>query len=189
MRDYLYIPLGGNQGSELRTYLNLWIVFLLSGLWHGASTTFIIWGAFHGLFLTLDKLFLQNLSKHLGQHLNILITFVLVCVGWVFFRFDNLNDALSYLTAMFDITRIGASSNIARAHIIHNHAIFIFCLATFFSFSPAFSGLGEIKKKIEVIFGEGSAQFLRFASCSAILILVSLSLASVNFAPFIYFRF
>lgn len=189
MRDYLYIPLGGNQGSSLRTYVNLWIVFLLSGLWHGASMTFVFWGAFHGLFLTLDKLFLQNLSKRLHKSVNILITFALVCIGWVFFRFENFGEALSYLGAMFDITKLGTPSDLIRANIIHNHAIFIFCLATIFSFSPAFGGVSSLREKLRAFLGERNTQFIRFASCSAIIILVSMSLASVKFAPFIYFRF
>ena len=60
IRDYLYVPLGGNRGGEARTYINLWICFLASGLWHGASWNFVLWGAYNGLFLTLDRLFLRD---------------------------------------------------------------------------------------------------------------------------------
>ena len=66
MKDYLYIPLGGNRISVRRMYFNLWLVFLLSGLWHGAAWNFVIWGAFHGTFLVLDRLFLLRFYKKIG---------------------------------------------------------------------------------------------------------------------------
>lgn len=67
MRDYLYIPLGGNQVPVQRLYFNLWVVFLISGLWHGAAWNFVVWGAFHGLFLVADRMFLIRLTKPLGK--------------------------------------------------------------------------------------------------------------------------
>jgi alginate O-acetyltransferase complex protein AlgI len=100
MRDYLYIPLGGNRVKPARLYLNLWTVFLLSGFWHGAAWNFIAWGAYHGLFLILDRLFLLRLSRRLGA-LSIVPTFLVTVVGWVLFRAESLSAALAYIGRMF----------------------------------------------------------------------------------------
>ncbi len=111
-RDYLYIPLGGSRRGAWRARLNLMIVFLVSGLWHGASWTFVVWGLLHGLYQIVggllrplkDKLFrrlgmnTQCFSFFLGQTL---VTFALVCIAWVFFRAQTLSDALSILSRMF----------------------------------------------------------------------------------------
>lgn len=100
-RDYLYIPLGGSRGGVLRTYANLWIVFLLCGLWHGASWLFVIWGGWHGLFLVLERTSfgrLINASPVLVKHLYVMLV---VIVGWVFFRAETLPQALQMLSAMF----------------------------------------------------------------------------------------
>ncbi|MEM6964846.1 MAG: MBOAT family O-acyltransferase [Bacteroidota bacterium] len=109
MRDYLYIPLGGNRVSQRRLYINLWTVFLISGFWHGAAWTFVVWGAFHGLFLILDRLFLINFLERVGKLPAIMITYGIVLLGWVFFRCENLGDALQYLYQMFafDFSKTG----------------------------------------------------------------------------------
>jgi alginate O-acetyltransferase complex protein AlgI len=96
MRDYLYIPLGGNRVRPSRLYINLWTVFILSGFWHGAAWTFIAWGAYHGFFLVLERLFLLRVYKRLGV-LSILPTFVVTVVGWVLFRAETLSGAGTYL--------------------------------------------------------------------------------------------
>lgn len=104
-RDYLYIPLGGNRVGPMRQMVNLFAVFLISGLWHGANWTFVIWGALHGAYLVFGRLtqtFRQRLSHLIGlEHaprlhagLRMLTTFSLVCFAWIFFRADNLGDAL-----------------------------------------------------------------------------------------------
>ena len=93
MRNYLYIPLGGNRvNSKLRLYFNLWLVFLLSGLWHGAAWGFIIWGAYHGFFLVMERLFLGKWLARLGKAAFI-YTFGVVMVGWVFFRLEYFHYA------------------------------------------------------------------------------------------------
>ncbi|MEJ5347097.1 MAG: MBOAT family protein [Desulfosoma sp.] len=101
-RDYLYIPLGGNRGSTRRTVLNLWVVFFLCGLWHGAGWTFIVWGIFHGLCLSLERTRLWQLTiPRLWRPLQHLYTLGLVVVGWVFFRSESLPYALKYLACLF----------------------------------------------------------------------------------------
>ncbi|HYG77470.1 MAG TPA: MBOAT family O-acyltransferase [Planctomycetota bacterium] len=111
-RDYLYIPLGGNRVGRSRWFLNLLIVFLASGLWHGANVTFIIWGFLHGLYLIAEIIFAparQQISERIGlprfpalqSGLNIAFTFSLVCFGWIFFRAQNINQALYIASHLF----------------------------------------------------------------------------------------
>jgi alginate O-acetyltransferase complex protein AlgI len=105
LRDYLYIPLGGNRHGKLRTYGNLMLTMLLGGLWHGANWNFIIWGGYHGLLLSLERLLGQ--AKHrertwtLGDVPRAIATFILVCIGWVFFRAANVHDALLVVSRLF----------------------------------------------------------------------------------------
>jgi alginate O-acetyltransferase complex protein AlgI len=109
LRDYLYIPLGGNRHGRLNTYRNLMITMLLGGLWHGASWNFLIWGGYHGVILSLERALGQ--AKHSEQRWSwgdfprAIMTFFLVCVGWVFFRAANLHDALLVLERLPHIPR------------------------------------------------------------------------------------
>jgi len=107
-KDYLYISLGGNRVSVPRWYFNLFIVFLLSGLWHGANWTYIIWGAVNGFYLIfaiISRRYLKKINKVIGlervpkmnQAFQILVTFILVCFAWIFFRANNLNDAFTVI--------------------------------------------------------------------------------------------
>ncbi len=99
-RDYVYIPLGGSRLGEFKTYLNLFIVFLVSGLWHGAAITFVIWGAIHGVIIVLEKA-TSKLRKQVFERSNYLktliglpVTFTIVCVSWVFFRANSFSDSV-----------------------------------------------------------------------------------------------
>ena len=111
LRDYLYIPLGGNRKGAIRTYVNLLVTMRLGGLWHGAAVRFILWGAIHGVALALHKLYMQifdalgwrrkkplKIQRFLGQ----IITFHLVCFAWIFFRADSMETALSVITQISD---------------------------------------------------------------------------------------
>lgn len=132
LRDYLYIPLGGNRKSEIRTYINLMITMLLGGLWHGASWTFVVWGALHGIYLCAEKLIRKWLdtSNKIGQRLNIsqssfvpsffknenfknftlaMLTFFLVNVTWVFFRAADFSTAWRMLVSMFGLNKRGSA--------------------------------------------------------------------------------
>ncbi len=111
-KDYIYIPLGGNRVSKSRWSFNIFLTFLISGLWHGASWTFIVWGVFHGLILILER-FTKPIReriaalikwKFLLNSLSVLITFSIVCIGWIFFRANSIQDAFYILTTMFSDT-------------------------------------------------------------------------------------
>ena len=103
-RDYLYIPLGGNRGSSARIYFNLLAVFFLCGLWHGAGWNFIVWGLYHGAFLALERAGLGRVLEGLWRPVRHFYVVLVVMVGWVFFRSDNLSQALQYIQALFSFT-------------------------------------------------------------------------------------
>jgi alginate O-acetyltransferase complex protein AlgI len=103
-RDYLYIPLGGNRVSKPRIYCNLVLVFLLCGLWHGASWNYIVWGGYHGVFLAAERAGLGGAIERLWKPLRHLYAVVVIMIGWVFFRADDLPQALQYLRVMFSFS-------------------------------------------------------------------------------------
>lgn len=103
LKDYIYIPLGGSRCSRLRNYWNIFITFLVSGIWHGANWTFIVWGMLHGLFQVIEKAIGLNKTKSKGitRCLRIAVTFMLVNFAWIFFRMPSLNDAIGVIDKIF----------------------------------------------------------------------------------------
>jgi len=183
MRNYLYIPLGGNKvKNKWRLYLNLWIVFLASGLWHGAAWGFVIWGAYHGLFLVLERMFLLKWLSRLGKF-SFLYTFPIVLIGWVLFRAEHLHPALQYFHRMFTWH---ASSEIWRAD---SEFIFTTFLAFFFSFFT----LPKVGQKIqEKVFYADYNLKRHYVMAFIVIILLLISAGRITtstFNPFIYFRF
>lgn len=182
MRDYLYIPLGGNKVSRNRLYFNLWIVFFLSGLWHGASWNFVAWGCFHGLFLIADRLFLLSFFKILGKFPSIIITFIITLIGWVFFRVENIHQAFMFISKMF-------SFQFEMLPFYNHKFIAVLILAFIFSFINL-TGFG--KKAEKFIYAEKhtlSANYI-YSFLSMFFFILSLSyISSSGFNPFIYFRF
>jgi alginate O-acetyltransferase complex protein AlgI len=182
MRDYLYIPLGGNRVSIYRLYFNLWLVFLISGFWHGAAWNFVVWGAFHGLFLILDRLFLLKFYKIIGKYPSILITFIITLVGWVLFRADSLGYAVAFIGKMF-------SFDAGTMYFVSRKVWMILAIGAFFGFWGAF---GSIEKWQVKLFSKKKTfnTMLVMAFVSIILFIVSLAaITSSGFNPFIYFRF
>jgi D-alanyl-lipoteichoic acid acyltransferase DltB (MBOAT superfamily) len=102
LKDYIYIPLGGNRGGEFKTYQNLMITFLLGGIWHGAGWTFLFWGFLHGGALIVHRLW-ANLNKQMPKLLAWFLTFNFLNIAWVFFRAQNFDDALKVLSGMFGL--------------------------------------------------------------------------------------
>jgi alginate O-acetyltransferase complex protein AlgI len=102
LRDYLYIPIGGNRIGPVRTYVNLLVVMLLGGLWHGSSWNFVIWGGIHGVMLAFERWQgKESAYRHLPRPFRVGITFLIVCVAWVFFRAPTLPAAVAYLQSLF----------------------------------------------------------------------------------------
>jgi alginate O-acetyltransferase complex protein AlgI len=112
LRDYLYIPLGGNRKGERRTYLNLMAVMLIGGLWHGASWNFVLWGAIHGGMLAFERAQgKDSFYRRLPRPARVGVTFVIVCLSWVFFRAKTLGMAVAYLKSMFGVGHAGAAAD------------------------------------------------------------------------------
>lgn len=179
-RDYLYIPLGGNRGSNKRTFFNLTLVFLLCGLWHGAGWSFIIWGLFHGLFLGLERTSFGRWLSTWPQWLQHIYLLLLVLIGWVFFRANDLSQAMAYLGALFGS---GPEARYYAGLYLNREVILALMMALAFS-GPTLPWLQ--KKWLRT--GSPAEMFY----LSALLLLFLWSLATIlasNYQPFIYFRF
>jgi alginate O-acetyltransferase complex protein AlgI len=112
LRDYLYIPLGGNRLGNRRTYVNLMTVMLLGGLWHGASWNFVIWGAIHGGMLALERAQGKHSAyRRLPRPARVAVTFIVVCLSWVFFRAKTLGQAATYFASLFGASAVSPASN------------------------------------------------------------------------------
>lgn len=183
MRNYLYIPLGGNKvNSKARLYFNLWIVFLASGLWHGAAWGFIIWGAYHGLFLVLERMFLQKWLQKAGKAAAI-YTFLVVMIGWVFFRLEEWTPSVNYLQIMFGWHKHTA------IWIGDNKFWTILGLCFLFSFFNI-SNIGQRIQDSIFIRDYKPGKHLTMTLVTIILTVLCLgSITTSNFNPFIYFRF
>lgn len=184
MRNYLYIPLGGNRvKTRSRLYFNLALVFVISGFWHGAAWNFIIWGAYHGLFLILDRLFLERALIKIGKVPAILFTFLVTIVGWVLFRVEDFGSIWIYLKKMFTF-------NFSCFNYDDNsHFTIIFFVAVFFSFITA-TKFGE-KWGNNFFFSKfNNKNHLIYTGVCLILLILCISfITSSGFNPFIYFRF
>lgn len=184
MKNYLYIPLGGNQTkTKYRLFFNLWLVFLISGLWHGASWNFVVWGAFHGLFLILDRLFLLRFYEYIGSFFSTIITFFIVLIGWVFFRIVNLEDSFIYIEKMFTFNGVQEIE-------LTGEFITVLCVAILFSFIGSFSWGKMVEKEIFYKEKPSLRWYLLMMLISFVLFILSVSsLTADGFNPFIYFRF
>lgn len=188
MRDYLYIPLGGNRRGPIRVYANLWIVFLVSGLWHGAAWTFVAWGAYQGLFLSLDRLFWGRVVERLPRVVTIPINFLLVTLGWAIFRAADLDRALAFMGRLF-VAGVPASGDLPllMARVLSNRGLTMMILAALICFLPALPGPARI---LDFLTARDERHLLRATGLSLVLFVLSfLALANSAYNPFIYFRF
>jgi alginate O-acetyltransferase complex protein AlgI len=180
IRDYLYRPLGGNRLGEGRTYLNLWICFLASGLWHGASWNFVLWGAYNGLFLTLDRVFLRDALQRCGRTVAIVVTLLIVMFGWALFRSEHLPHLLPFLGSLF-----GMSTGKSDLEV-PSEVPFTLLIGALLSLFPATSAYPRLVRAYE------RASWLRVVTYALLIVIYVLALArafAVPFQPFIYFRF
>ncbi len=183
MRNYLYSPLGGNKKGIGRTYFNLWLVFLISGLWHGASWTFVCWGIWHGTFLVAERLFVKRITDKLGRALRIVSTFFIVLIGWVAFRSPTIAHMKGYLKGMFFLTD-GTQQVSYDSQLIITLAI-----AVFF----AFFCLPKRGERIQNLVYDGiitERSHVLFTSGALVIFILAFSyVTSSGYNPFIYFQF
>ena len=193
-KDYLYIPLGGSRRSPLRNMLNVFIVFLVSGLWHGANWTFVVWGALHGLYrvvgtLTLDKrnalISRAGLKTDSAVVVGVrrVITFLLVCLAWVFFRANSISDAFTLLGALFTRSATLGSAFASMQLDTVSILLVIFAVATMILIDRAVD-YSELDGS-DILTRDGAFIYYIFAIMFVWLLLLSRGQSST----FIYFQF
>src|SRR5689334_5086495 len=186
-RDYLYIPLGGNQRGEKRAYANLVIVFLLCGLWHGASWPFVLWGAWHGLFLVAER---AGLERPLDRHRALGHVYALAAVmgGWVLFRCDTLEHALGYYAALAGLS--GADPTLHPGAQYANPLLVVtLAIGAIFATPVAATLAKSLDRAIGVRATEALVLGVDSAWLAVVFVASAAMLAAGTYNPFIYFRF
>lgn len=193
-RDYLYIPLGGNRATPLRTHINLIIVFFLCGLWHGASWVFIFWGLWHGCFLVLERLRFGRWLASLWTPFRHLYVLCVIMTGWVFFRSQDLNYAFSYMQALAGFGQ-GDGVEFFVGMYLNREVLLVLVIGILFS-APISLYVSRMRNSV-VTRGGGivskctvkTFSMIHAGSLLGIFVLCAMKLASGTYNPFIYFRF
>ena len=181
IREYLYFPLGGNRLGDMRTYLNLWICFLASGVWHGAAWPYVVWGVYNGVFLVLDRLFLEDGLKRLPDWIANLLTMLIVMAGWTIFRSGSLAQAGAMLSLM------GHPGATASAPVVLPPEYLLMALI-----ATTICVAQRIGASVAGLDWGGLARRFSFASNGLLALLFLAAVAkglADPFKPFIYFRF
>ncbi|GAB2691433.1 MBOAT family O-acyltransferase [Paenibacillus thermoaerophilus] len=188
IRDYVYIPLGGNRKGKIRTYFNLWLAMTLSGLWHGASWTFVLWGAYHGLLLigyrlvkkplqaVADKL---SIPKAARVVVAVFAMFHLVCIGWVLFRADNLETAVLLIYKMAHVWHLRLTDSVLN-HLLIFAALYLFHVLEYFAMKKGSKLYGIWFRKIPF-----PVRSVAYAAAALFLIVFTRGVENT----FIYFQF
>lgn len=188
-KEYVYIPLGGNRKGKIRTSINKCIVFFLTGLWHGANLTFIVWGLIHGLFLLLEQygvIFFVKKKQLTAKIISHIYVILVTMFAFIFFRAENLGNAVSYIVGMFtNFSSDGILSSRVYSLAFTPYILIIIVFAIIFSL-PVIPKLTEIlKKKNKSAIGEYSGSAITIV----LFLLCVMNLYSSTYNPFIYFRF
>ena len=186
-RDYVYIPLGGNRVSPIKQYRNLFIVWSLTGIWHGANWTFMAWGLYYGILIAFEKAFLDKLLKKLPQIFRHIYLVLIVMIGWVFFRAANITQAIDFIKVLGGV---GANSLYNNSFISYiNESGFIVILAIIFStpILPKIKSMLTLKHKKLV---ENKFIYVAHSTClMSIMFIIVVILVNSTYNPFLYFRF
>jgi len=179
-KEYLYISLGGNRNGVYRTYINLFIVFFVTGLWHGASWSFIVWGIAHGLFIIIEKLGLQKVLKKLGAPASHLYALFAVNVTWPLFICDSISDGLEYMRALFSFGR--AVNTEYLSYYLSNEILIVSVIGIILSM-PIYKLLEKTIRPTKLNYSLKSVGLL------ILFIICCMYVATDTYNPFIYFRF
>ena len=184
-KDYLYIPLGGNRKGIIHTYINLLIVFILCGFWHGANLNFVVWGLFHGLFISIERSFAKFFLPLNVMILNRIYVWLVVCCGWVLFRTETMHQAVTYLQLMM-IPRFHYNDLMDLLFYIQYDKAFTILLGIALSMP-----IGNLFNYIQNHFKGVRLSFSNLSNSFSILILFlsCMKLSTTSYNPFIYFRF
>ena len=183
-RDYVYIPLGGNRRGRARTALNLAIVWALTGLWHGASWNFVIWGLYYGALIILEKLVLADFREKLPGAAQHIAALFLIVVGWTVFYYTDMGCLGKHLGAMFGIGAAGLSDPVTMA-VIRKYTVLplIAAIASLPILPQLKAWLGKHEKL------EGAADIVSLVCLTALMLLSMIFIVGQSYNPFIYFRF
>ena len=183
-RDYVYIPLGGNRRGRARTALNLAIVWALTGLWHGASWNFVIWGLYYGVLIILEKLVLADFREKLPGAAQHIAALFLIVVGWTVFYYTDMGCLGKHLGAMFGIGAAGLSDPVTMA-VIRKYTVLplIAAIASLPILPRLKAWLGKHEKL------EGAADIVSLVCLTALMLLSMIFIIGQSYNPFIYFRF
>lgn len=191
-RDYLYIPLGGNRGSKARTYRNLLIVFFVTGLWHGASWNFIIWGLYHGVFLLIERAGLGKRLDRTWPPLAHLYTLLVVLVGWVFFRAATLPAAIAYLQKMAGLAPQASAAAYPLSYFINAEVIVSLLFGVMLA-TPVYHefqrGWAQVQARLVYPAVRHLLDSAYALGLFGLFIMAVMYLAADTYNPFIYFRF
>ncbi len=181
-REYVYIPLGGNRVSTLKHIRNLFVVWLLTGLWHGASWNFVVWGLYYGFILFMEKIILHKVLSKTPKFIKHIYTMLLVMIGWVLFGSMDLTSALEYLKVMFGLSGNALVDNSAIYYLYTNiKLLIILALCSTPIISIIFRQIIKKGKSVGILFA---------VSINIIIILISIAyLVNETYNPFLYFRF
>ncbi len=185
-RDYVYIPLGGNRKGIKRQIINLFIVWLLTGFWHGAEWNFVIWGLYYFIFLMLEKFVFNKVLAKTPNVIRHIYTLFIVLIGWVIFRCESLDSIKTMFTSMFTLKITEFSLNELLIYL-ETYAIYfilaiIFSMPVYYKIVDKINFLKEGKLKLAL-------NILHYGSLIVIFIITIMFLAYSSYNPFIYFRF
>lgn len=187
-RDYVYIPLGGNRKGKARTIINLFIVWGLTGLWHGASWSFVLWGLYYFVFIALEKLFLGEKLKKLPSYLSSLYTLAVVFFGWVLFKFDRMPLIGAVIKGMFCGNDNAFIDYESKTMLMSNCILLIVCIIACCPVAKALSAMLN-RMSVKSKAGKTVASFLRAAYPCVMLLLATAALVGNSYNPFLYFQF
>ncbi|MBQ8246323.1 MAG: MBOAT family protein [Lachnospiraceae bacterium] len=178
LKDYIYIPLGGNRCGKFKTYRNLFIIFLICGIWHGAAWNFVIWGMYHGALLIIERILRNKYNFVMKGVCGNMITFVLVMIGWVMFRADSLEYMKEYLLAMFGFSEANAFQYYTMGYYVSPLVLVVTIIGLVLSVLRC----DKIRKIYEKKTVKGIVSFV-------LLILCMIYMSDASFNAFIYFKF
>ena len=182
LRDDFYIPLGGNRCSKHRQLINLAVVWLLTGLWHGSAWNFVLWGVYHGIFVILEKFVLKDIWPRVPKFLRIFVTTLLVFIGWVLFFSPSLSGAIHYYRQMFGAGHMGLFDGTFRYYFFGSLRLLI----------VAFIGCGPIVRRIHqrlCYYKGGKRTYVSVIGFVLLLILCVAYMMSANYSSFLYVQF
>ena len=187
-RDYVYIPLGGNRCSRRRQLVNLFVVWFLTGLWHGASWNFVLWGLFFGILIALERFPLKGKLERIPDPLRPVIVFVIVMLGWILFKFTDFSMLGTALKGLFGLNRNGFSSRAVGLAIKNN---WFFLIVSLLAVTPFWRNarriLANLSKKVTALYWING--IWEVAQPVLLLVVSAMALAGNSYNPFLYFQF